>query len=501
MEIKQLLKSLSYLATAKFFQLITQVIRAKLNALILGIGGIGVYNQLNFFTSQTAQFSQLSVNEALVKQIAESKDDENIFNQIYSSIKAYFYIIVVITGFVLTILILFNKQIAIYLLGDKAIIEFYFISIMSIPIILLNSVFFAILRGFKDIKHISKARIFAAFSNIVLFIPLIIGLNIKGVIISIPITYIIISVWNLFYLNKYLLNPLGITIQEVKRSEINKSSLNEMFAFSGFGVIVGFLSLISEFFIRGTIVKELGIEQIGLYVPIISWTGIFTGIVLSSFNTYLFPRLCETTEKKETTEVLNASIRVSTLLLLPFVLIFITLKNELIIVFYSKDFLESTKYLPLHFFGLIWQIWFVVLGQSMAPKGFIKEHGLFRSISYGLDMIIVFFFISYVGIGLYGLMLKFLITPIVLFITYFIFLRIKQGFSLFSENVLLMIYLLVSVTVIIAVDYIWKGSFINYILTPLLIVGVLFLLNKHERNYLRKKLFLLMIRNKNNSLK
>ncbi len=488
MELKILVKNIFYLGSTKFLQLITQIVRAKLNALLIGVGGIGIYNQLNTFAAKTAQFSQLSVNEALVKQIAENKDDPAKFNQIFSSIKAYFYILIVIMLLVISLLILYNKYLSSYFLGDNANIQFYFIAVISLPIIFVNTLFFAILRGFKDVKNISRARIFAAFSNLIIFIPLIFGFGLKGVIYTIPIMYFVISGWNLYFLKKYILSPLDITIEKISKSKINRHSLNEMFIFSGFGFTVGFLGLISEFFIRGLIVNELGIEKIGIYVPIISWAGIFTGVVISSFNTYLFPRFCETTTNLETNGIINDSIRVSTFLLAPFILLFIVYRDQLLILFYSSEFLETAKYLPFHFFGIIWQVWFVILGQVMTPKGFIKQHGLFRGISFVLDMLIVFYFISIVKIGLYAWMLKFLITPIILFIVYYFFLNKKLRFNITPRNIILMAYLIFSVVLIVSIEYFWQKNMIYYLLPLILITLSYFLLDMTEKRYLNDKL-------------
>ncbi|MDA3954704.1 MAG: oligosaccharide flippase family protein, partial [Bacteroidales bacterium] len=434
MEIKHIVKNVFYLGSTKFFELIIQVIRAKLNAVFIGVSGIGVYNQLNVFAAKTAQFSQLSVNEALVKQIAENKDNESTFNRIFASIKAYILIVLSITVLVLTALFIFRQQISSYVLGNEITIKFYLIAISAMPLIFINTVFFAILRGFKSVKNISRARLFASFFNLLIFVPLILGYGLNGVIISIPLMYIVISGWNFFFLKKHILKPLEVTYKKVFRAKIRKDSINEMFVFSGYGLSVGFLSIISEFVIRGLIVENLGIEKIGIYAPIISWAGIFTGVVISSFSTYLFPRLCETKNISETNDVINSSIRVSTFLLIPFILLFITFRKELILIFYTKDFLETTQYLPLHFLGVIWHVWFVVLGQTMAPKGFIKQHGIFRGISYVFDILIVYYFISFWGFGLYGWMLKFLITPFLLFIIYYFFLNIKMELRINKEN-------------------------------------------------------------------
>ena len=143
MELKTQIKNLSYLGSTKLFQLVVQILRAKLNAIFIGVTGVGIFNQLNSFTAKTAQFSQLSVNEALVKQIAENKEDSSSYLHIYSSLKAYLYIVFGITILVFATLLIYNTQVANYLLGNSPNMSYYFIAISAFPIILFNSVFFA----------------------------------------------------------------------------------------------------------------------------------------------------------------------------------------------------------------------------------------------------------------------------------------------------------------------------------------------------------------------
>jgi len=464
-----------------------QVIRAKVNAILIGVTGIGIYNQLNTFASRATQFSQLRVNEALVKQIAETKFHETKFHLIYSSIKAYILIVSFLLLLSISCLVIFRQSISVYLLGDNHDYRYYFLAVASIPILIINSLFFAILKGFRDIKNISKATLFATFTNLAIFLPLAFKFRLDGVILTIPTMYIVIAAWNYYFLRKHILRPHHITILKIFNSKIQRYSLKEMFVFSGFGMSISVLILGSEFFIRGLVVNDLGMDKLGLYVPIIAWTGLYTGIILNSFNTYLFPRLCETSEKDETNGILNDSIRIATIMLIPFVLLLISFKKELITIFYSNEFSETTLYLPLHFFGLIWHVWFIIFGQAMTPKGFIKQHGIFYGSSMIFDMLIVYIFISKLDIGLYGWMLKYVITPFILFNIYRTFLKKKIGFYLFAENKKLMIFLVLITAITILIDRFSGIDWLTYIIGPVFVLSSYLLLKENEKAFLWEK--------------
>ena len=72
LELKILFKNTSYLIITKVVKFIVGIIRAKLVAIYLGTLGAGVIAQLLQITESISQFTLLSMNDGLVKQIAES---------------------------------------------------------------------------------------------------------------------------------------------------------------------------------------------------------------------------------------------------------------------------------------------------------------------------------------------------------------------------------------------------------------------------------------------
>ena len=164
---------------------------------------------------------------------------------------------------------------------------------------------------------------------------------------------------------------------------------------------------------------NLGVVKIWIYSPIITWAGLFTGFLLPSFNTYLFPRFSQSKSHQEASGIINDALRLSTFSLLPLLMLGIPFSDLLIKLFYSSQFLEASNYLPFHFIGIIFNVWFVVLGQSMTPRGFIKQHSIFKFIVYSMELALAFILIPLYG--LYGFLLKFFISYLVFFFFKFIF--------------------------------------------------------------------------------
>lgn len=486
MEFKKLIKNTSYLASTRVVQFIAGIFRSKLNAIYLGTEGVGIVGQFLMLTKSSSQFTNLSMSEAVVKQIAENSNSKESKSLIASSIKTY---IITVSAFIListTLIFFFRNEITIYVFGKDIYIKFFYLAILTFPLLIIDSIFFSILKGFRGIKHISSARIGTIISNLIVFIPLIVLYKLKGAIVYFPISFLITLSWNYYFTNKYYLKPNGLNFNSIINAPIKSSFRKEMLTFSGYGLIISMIAILSVFIGRSLIVTNLGIEKIGIYSPIIRWAGLFTGFLMPAFNTYLYPRFCEVKSNNESTGILNDAIRLTSFSLLPLLLFAIPFRFFFIKLFYSTDFLEAAIYLPYHLLGIIFSVWSFVFAQSMTPRGFIKQHSIFNFIYYSLNIILAYLLVP--RFGLYGWMHKSVIASFLLFILYFIFLRTKTNFKLTISNKLLMIYVFSSPIIVILIEKIFGTHFYGMIIGPVLFLLTYFLLTNNEKEFLQKKL-------------
>ena len=356
---------------------------------------------------------------------------------------------------------------------------YFYIGLFSFPILILNSIPFAILKGLKDVKSISIARIGIIISNMVAFIPLVVIYKLKGAVFFIPISYIITFIFNYLLTHKYHLNRLNISLKTILQARIKKIFVKELLLFSGFGLFIGSYAIISEFVCRSIVVNSIGVESIGLYSPIITWAGLFIGFIIPSFSTYLFPRFAETKSNIEIAGIINDAIRLTTFLLMPLLFLAIPFNEFFIKLFYSKEFIEAGKYLPFHFIGVIFYVWWYIYTQSMSPTGRIKQHALFYALFMTLNIVVTYFTVPIWG--LYGWMLKHILSPVVFFIVYSIYLKKSISFKINKNNFFLMLYLVAcSLSLIIILQ--WKSLYILlYLLGPLFLLLSWFVLKASEK--------------------
>ena len=468
-------------------QFLTGLVRTKLIAYYLGTIGTGLVAQLSFVTQKMAQFTLLSMSEAIVKQIAENKNSPESVKMINAAYKGYVILVGVFMIVSSTILYFFSESLTIYVFGDVSFLSYFLIGLFSFPVLILDSIPFSILKAYKDVKGIAKARIIIVVINLITAVPLILIFKLDGAIAFVPLSYVVNLGVNIVFARNKCFKSLGIGIGSVLKSPLNMIFVRELFVFSTFGLTVGVFSIISEFTCRSIVVSNLGVDSIGLYSPIIMWASIVTGFILPSFSTYLYPRFCEIKTNKEISSLLNDAIRIGTFSILPLLMIGIPYKDFFISLFYSDDFLTSSKYLPYHFMGIAFYVWYYVLSQSMTPTGRIKQHGIFLSIYFALDISVTYIFVE--NYGLYGWMLKHIVSPFIFFWIYLFYAKRYMGLKMQIMNIALMLYLLIAASIIIALDsWLINSSWINFFLGPILLLSVALFLKEEEKEFLRNKL-------------
>ena len=488
MELKILFKNTSYLLTARIAKFAVGFIRAKLVAILLGTIGAGIISQLNQLTLLLSQFSMQNMNDGLVKEISESNKQEKEFGQkLAGLIKSYVIMVIIILSLVLAISMYFSKELTVYFFGDIKYYGYLFIGLASFPILVINSISFAILKSFKQIKYIARSELIVLFINLLLFIPMIYFWGLTGAVIHIALALVSILIVNHYYAQTIILSSVKITYIDILRAKITRKAIRELFVFVGYGLTAGMALNFTDTITRTIIVTKLGIDAIGLYSPVIIWASLFTGFIMPSIDTYLYPRFCECKSDPEMIGVMNDSLRFVTLLMVPFILISIPIRFQIIPLFYSYDFKVAGNYLPWHFLGTLIYLWMYIFWRAMMPTGRIKIEGVLVIIMCIIDFILVYVMVP--GFGLYAYMLKFLISPILFFVFYFIFWKKAIHFKLDLENLVLMGYSLISYIIIMAAEKFITANYKINFLIGLSLTGLLFfMLNKSEKKYISNKL-------------
>lgn len=482
MELKRIIKSTSFLVVSKVIQFFIGIIRSKIAAVTIGTTGVGIFSQVNYLVQMISNTTLLSMNDGLVKQIAQNKGEMGFRETLKGLMKSYSILIFISSLFAIIICIAFARPLTIFFLGDLQYLNFYLIGISCLPITMSNSLSFALLKSYKATKSISRSNIVSSIITVIAFLPLVYIYKVKGAVISVVVNYTVLLVINNYQARKQVLNFIGIKFKQLFTAKTNRKYTKELLHFAFYGATSGFILIISESICRSIVINELGIDKMGIYSPITSWGGLFQGFILSSLSIYLYPRVSEAKTNKEISGVVNDFYRLITFILIPFIFIAIPLRKIIIPLFYSHEFIEASLYLPWHFIGLVFYSWFYVLTQIMTPIGKIKLHGMLIIVMSIMNILIVYFLTD--KIGLYAWMLKFLISPIAFFIIYIYFLTKFISFKIEKANILLMVYIITMSLFLLLID----DLNIKYFILLIAIILLWTFLRPNEKTFIQSKL-------------
>lgn len=485
MELKIIAKNTGLLAAPKVLNFSLKLIRAKLNAILIGTTGVGIISQLTIMQQYLSEIAIMRMNIGAKKLVAQKKDFEA--ETIPDILKTYLYLIFPIIVVVLFLSLFFSEFLTLFLLGQTEFNEYFLIVFMVFPLIALGSVSDIVLGGFKRFKYIASKEIIISVLSFLLFIPLVIFFSIKGAVVNIGLTIIISFTIGIYFAFNKTLFKKGYSFKSIIRSKYRKIYSKEIIWIGGIGLTMGYYKIFCELTSRSILVNQLGIDKIGMYIPIMAWADLFTGFVFPAIHQYLFPRLCEVRSNLEIIEIVNDVFRFMTFILIPFVFLAIPLRYCLIPLFYSQEFISAGQYLPLHFIGIFFLAWDHAIVQIFVPTGRIHKLVPIALVMQSLFLACIYFLTPKFGLWAWTIRFSFLI--FIEFFALFVFLKFEIGFSIKRRNLCIMAFSIFGSVLI------WSLKFdllINLLIAILLIFISAIFLKKSEKNtlkhYVRKKL-------------
>lgn len=459
-----IIKATSIFGGVQVVNIIIQIIRSKLIALLLGPAGMGINSILNSTIGLMEGFTNFGLRTSGVKNISEanaSGDDLRI-STIIIVIRRWVWF----TGMFGTLItILISSWLSEIAFGNND----YAIAIACVAItILFNQVSGGqkvILQGLRKIKHLANAGISGSVIGLIISIPIYYYFRIEGIVPAI----IIISIANMilsWYFSK------NINFKTIKVT-IHKTIIEgkEMLIMGFMLSLSGLITLGSTYILRIFISNIGGIEQVGLYGVGITILNTYVGMVFTAMSTDYYPRLASVAKNNEEAKaVINQQAEVALLILAPIINIFLVFINIVILILYSSKFIAINEMiqwaaLGIFFKAVSWSMGFMFIANGDSKVFFYKE--LFVNIIIIICNISGYYYYGLEGLGvsyLIGYTINFIIVCLIVYNKY----NIKYEKELF---VILFVHLLLSVICFVIVKcydkyYVYSiGSFIIVIST------------------------------------
>jgi O-antigen/teichoic acid export membrane protein len=417
---KEILKSTSIFGGVQIFQIITQILRSKVIALLIGPAGIGLAGLFNNAISLIVGFTSLGLGSSSVKDISFTNENFGFekVNKITTVVKN-FLLLTGIIGALFTAL--FSKNLSEYFFGNiKYTTSFIWISI-SVFFTQISSGQSAILQGLKKINYIAKGNLMGSLSGFLFSIPIYYFFKIEGILPAIILSSILTFLFLFIFTKK-----IGLTNSKISLNTLiieGKSMVILGLALSISSLLSIFVSSVLRIYIN----KIGSLNDLGLYTAGFSIVGVYLSTIFNAMGMDYFPRLSTVANSKvEYTNLINQQAEIAIIIISPLLVFFFVFIDLGILVLYSELFLPSINMmiwasLGMFFKAATWPMGFLFLARSDSKEYFFNE--LFSNI-----YLLVFSFFLFKYYGITGLGVSYFLTYLFTFLQVVFILKVKYGF-------------------------------------------------------------------------
>ena len=254
-----------------------------------------------------------------------------------------------------------------------------------------NLLFPAILNGLKKIKWLTAVNVSSSIIGVLFMLVFTFYFGISGALISSSVQALVVLLINL---KKKKKAGVSFSISGIK---YHKETASKLFKFSLMAAVSGIVLPLTQIQIREIIITRFSFTDAGYWQAITKVSDYYLAFITSILAVYYLPRLSEIDNKPE----LRLEIFKGYKIILPIVIAMAfaiwILKEPIIHILFSKDFLPAKSYFTFQLLGDVFKIGSWLLAYLMLAKALTKEY-IITEILFSVTLI----FLSRWFIGQYG---------------------------------------------------------------------------------------------------
>ena len=442
---KNILKATSIFGGVQVYQIIIQIIKSKIIAVLLGPMGVGVLGLYQSAIDLFKNLTSMGLAQSAVRDVSEAKGSNDIkrIERTTTVVRK----LVWFTGLFGTIVVCLLSPVLSKLTFGKYT---YTIPFVCLSVILLLEQLVAgqkvILQGLRKLKDLALVIAIGSTLGLICSIPLYYIYGIQGIVPTLILNSVAALLASWWISKKVKISTVRLTVKELFAD--GRQMLVMGVAMSANGI----LSTAAAYVIRGYLRGRGGEELVGLFQAGFIIINTYVGLVFNAIATDYYPRLAAVnTDNEKCKSIICQQGEIASFLLAPMLGICLLFMPLMLRILYSDKFLPANEFIMWCCLGMMfrmaaWLLSYLLIAKAESKLFMYNE--LFSNIYY-----VVFSYIGYELFGLKGLGIAFVATYIVYFIQEYLIAYIRYGFrfsSSFIKNytVLLGMVLLMLITVL-----------------------------------------------------
>jgi PST family polysaccharide transporter len=400
-----------------FFRIGSNFVIGKIVALLTGAAGVATVGAFMNFITIAYTLATGAISNGVIKYTAEFKDNEIISRALFSTAARISLFFSGLFGIIIILCSNYISKILFYTEEFRAPIIAFGVTVFLYS---LNTMLLSILNGQGKIKDYTLINSFGSAFILFLSCFLIYFFRVEGALFALATGQALVFFITIFFVIKHQL-----LVFSDFNDKFSKEWAKKLGSFSIMAIVSAITMPSIQIFIRNYLTSSLSLEQAGYWQAMMRISDGYLLVIVTALNTYYLPKLSEIKENKLIRkEVLYGYKMILPVVLLSCILIYV-LRSYIIILLFSRDFLEIGDILIWQLFGDFFKIAAWILSYILISKARIKIYvfsELFFSLTY---LCLCFFLIRH--FGLEGTSLAFCINMI-LYLIFMLFVLRKMLF-------------------------------------------------------------------------
>ncbi len=353
-----------YSGAATAARLLAGLVVIKLVASFAGPQGVGKLGQFMSLMSLLAVLAGGGISAAVVKYVAEYRDDAQRLSRLLSAALCYAFCASVLMG---CAALLFSREIAVWLLGDsryESLIRV--LAVAQVGIALMNYIL-AVINGFMDVRRLAFIQVLGSALSIVMVLWLSRWLHLYGALLGLVLSQVL---WLVFGI------PAWWRSDSFRRSRLRLRFDREMTArlavFSVMTITSAVLPPLVNIAVRDHLAARFGWEQVGYWQAVTKVSDAYLLFLTTAINIYYLPKLASTVERSSLVLELRHAYRY----LLPFVIVLAAsvyaCRSDVTRLLFSADFASANALYGPQLLGDVVKIASFVLSYLMLAKAMTR---------------------------------------------------------------------------------------------------------------------------------
>lgn len=369
---KRLLKVTTLFGSVQGLNILMNLIRAKLAAMLLGPAGIGlnsIYNETREFIHST---TNLGMDQSGTREIAKSTGAPDLEDSV--TLTRSWIILLAVFGMLATAVFAYPLSWMLFSDGDHT----WQIVALS-PAVAFSTLTcgeLTVLRGLQQMKTIAGVSVLHVVLGVLTTIPLYYIWGMDGIIGALVLMTLSLAIVTMIY--SYRIHPPKFCFVKAFLAKGR-----QMLVLGMSFVIAGFIANLGKLAVKAYINVNGSLDDVGLYSAGLTLTLMISNVVFASLENEFYPRLSSIfTDKTQRYLAIVRQMKVGLAIIIPITIVAIVLMPWIVPILLSDEFSTIVPMAQIASLGLIFRALYLPAALVPMAAGESKIYLLLQAVSY-----------------------------------------------------------------------------------------------------------------------